>query len=116
MLQETFMKITELQKLYLENKTNTSRKLEIANELINIFSIIMNNSNLSKSQKRTVMKCNVILATDLACNSNKIRLREVFRNLQEALSNWKREIIATQNTGGDFFFFLFQSFIFFFQS
>lgn len=87
MLQETFTKITELQKLYLENKTNISRKLEIAKELINILPVFMNDDNLSKSQKRIVIRCNIILATDLACNSNKIRLREVFKNLQEAFSN-----------------------------
>ncbi|MEM4619390.1 MAG: hypothetical protein QW607_04165 [Desulfurococcaceae archaeon] len=91
MLQETFTRITELQNIYSKNKTNTKIKKEISKELINILSSLMHEDNLSKHQKRTIKRCYILLSIDLEHSevhgSEKIRLREVFTNLQKILSN-----------------------------
>lgn len=87
MLHEILPKITELQKLYSKNKTNTTIKREIAKQLFSILSALINTEELSRTQKRQILRCNIILTMDLSDNSNKIRLREVFTNLQEILSN-----------------------------
>ncbi|MEM4958910.1 MAG: hypothetical protein QXX12_03435 [Nanopusillaceae archaeon] len=91
MLQETLTRITELKKLYSKNKTNTTMKREIAKQLINILSYLTHDDNLSKHQKRTIKKCYILLSIDLEhfdmYGCEKIRLREVFTNLQEILSD-----------------------------
>lgn len=94
MLQETLTRITELQNIYSKSKTNTKIKKEISKELINILSSLMHEDNLSKHQRRIIKRCYILLSIDLEHSevhgSEKIRLREVFTNLQKILSNWKR--------------------------
>jgi len=75
-----------LKKLYSKNKTNTTMKREIAKQLINILSSLMHEDNLSKCQRRKIKKCYILLSIDLE-HFDMLRLREVFTNLQEILSD-----------------------------